>query len=62
MKRDYFTGLVTGGFVGAMLGMLFARRQKSDWRNPAESRKLQERSKKVLRGISRGMMGVLRRH
>ncbi|KUK30975.1 MAG: hypothetical protein XD63_1769 [Thermoanaerobacterales bacterium 50_218] len=61
MKRNYFTGLVTGWFVGAMLGMLFASRRRTDWGMLAGSRKMQDRARKVFRGISRGMMEVLRR-
>lgn len=58
-KRGYFSGFLTGGIMGAVLGLFFASRHKS---NKLSSDVIMgSRARKVFKGISRGMIEMLRR-
>jgi len=56
-KRSYLSGLVTGGLLGAVLGAFISSRQ-SDERKAQE---MGESARRVLRGISIGMLEMMRR-
>lgn len=62
-RRGYFNGLLTGGLMGAIFGLMFASRQKPNRKLVlrAGSGHVRDRAKKVFRGISRGMVEMLRR-
>ncbi len=57
-KRSYLSGLVTGGLLGAVLGAFISSRQGNDMRKAEE---MGESARRVLRGISRGMLEMMRR-
>lgn len=59
-KRGYLNGLLTGGFMGAILGMVFASRKGMPGKMMI-SRQMGERARRVLRGVSRGMLEMMRR-
>ncbi len=56
MNRSYLRGLLTGGLVGTILGTLFSGRAKREG-----SSSTQGAARKIFRGISRGMLEMLRR-
>ncbi len=60
-KRGYFSGLLTGGLMGAIFGLMFSSRQRSGRKMMVRSDEVGNRAKKVFRGISRGMIDMLRR-
>ncbi|NPV28452.1 MAG: hypothetical protein HPY58_02120 [Firmicutes bacterium] len=60
-RRGYFSGLLTGGLMGAILSLMFTSRRKPNRKLMARSGEVGNRAKKVFRGISRGMMDMLRR-
>ncbi|HHY29743.1 MAG TPA: hypothetical protein GX520_03515 [Syntrophaceticus sp.] len=60
-KRNYFNGLITGGFLGALLGSFFASRQTPNRKALLQSRRVGDNTMRVLRGISRGVMEMMRR-
>lgn len=60
-KRSYFNGLLTGGFVGAILSMIVSSRQKPQRKLMLRPGKMGDQAKRVFRGISRGMVEMLRR-
>ncbi len=59
-KRNYLNGLLTGGVVGAILGIFFSSRKETP-RKMLISRQVGERARRVLRGVSRGMLEMMRR-
>jgi len=60
-KRNYFNGLITGGFLGALLGSVLNSRRESDRRLLGHSRQFGDHARRVLRGISRGVLEMMRR-
>jgi hypothetical protein len=60
-KRNYFNGLVVGGVLGALLGAIYISRQDSNRIITKQSRQIGNNAKRVLRGISRGMLEMTRR-
>lgn len=60
-KRNYFNGLVAGGVLGALLGAIYISRQDSNRKFTEQSRQIGDNAKRVLRGISRGMLEMTRR-
>ncbi|MGB9792752.1 MAG: hypothetical protein ACPLTR_09285 [Thermacetogeniaceae bacterium] len=60
-KRGYFSGLITGGLVGAIAGLVWASRTRTKPRTLLTSRQMGDRAKKIFRGISRGMLEMMRR-
>lgn len=60
-KRNYFNGLITGGFLGSVLGAIFTSRQKPSRKLLGKSHQIGDNAKRVLRGISRGMLEMKRR-
>lgn len=60
-KRNYFNGLVAGGVLGALLGAIYISRQDSNRIITKQSRQIGNNAKRVLRGISRGMLEMTRR-
>ena len=57
-KRSYLSALVTGGLLGAVLGAFISSRQGNEMRKTQE---MGESASRVLRGISRGMLEMMRR-
>lgn len=57
-KRSYLSGLVTGGLLGTVLGAFISSRQGNEMRKTQE---MGESARRVLRGISRGMLEMMRR-
>lgn len=60
-KRNYFNGLVTGGFLGAVLGAIFTARQSPNRKLMVQSHQIGDNAKRVMRGISRGVLEMMRR-
>ncbi|MGD0153635.1 MAG: hypothetical protein ABSC17_07725 [Thermacetogeniaceae bacterium] len=60
-NRSYWSGLLAGGLVGAILGMVVSSRQMPHRKLMTNSGEMSDRARKVMRGISRGMGGMLRR-
>lgn len=58
-KRNYINGLVAGGVLGAVLGAIFSSRQQPD--GMVQPRQMGDNAKRVLRGLSRGMLEMMRR-
>jgi len=56
-KRSYLSGLVTGGLLGAVLGAFISSRQSE----VSRAQEMGENARRVLRGISRGMLEMMRR-
>lgn len=63
-KRNYLSGLVAGGVLGALLGTIYVSRQdpgdKFDKFN-LQSLQIGDNAKRVLRGVSRGVLEMTRR-
>ncbi|AFV11929.1 putative membrane protein [Thermacetogenium phaeum DSM 12270] len=59
-KRNYFSGLLTGGIVGAILGIFFSSRNGAP-RKTLIFPQVGERARRVLHGVSRGMLEMMRR-
>jgi hypothetical protein len=59
-KQSYLNGLLTGGFMGAILGAVFSSRKKPP-RKMLSSDELGERTRRFLRGFSRGVYEMMRR-
>jgi len=60
-RRSYFNGLLAGGLMGAILSLMFTSRRKPNRKLMVKSDEVGNRARKVFRGISRGMMDMLRR-
>ncbi|HHW41154.1 MAG TPA: hypothetical protein GXX19_08400 [Syntrophomonadaceae bacterium] len=60
-RRSYFSGLLTGGLMGAIAGLLFATRPKAQRKLMMRPGQMGDRARRVFRGISRGMLEMLRR-
>lgn len=60
-NRSYWSGLLAGGLMGAILGMAVSSRQIPHRKLMINSGEMGDRARKVMRGISRGMGDMLRR-
>ncbi len=60
-NRSYWSGLLAGGLMGAILGMVVSSHQIPHRRLMMGSGEVGDRARKVMRGISRGMGDMLRR-
>lgn len=58
-KRSYINGLVTGGLLGAVLGAFYLFRQEPN--SLRRSQQMGDNARRVLRGISRGVLEMMRR-
>ena len=59
-KRNYFNGLLTGGFLGAVLGAIFTSRQGPKRKTMLQSRRVGDNARRVLRGFP-GVLEMMRR-
>lgn len=60
-RRGYFNGLLTGGLMGAIAGFVWATRSKATRKLNLRPGLMGDRARKIFRGISRGMLEMMRR-
>ena len=60
-NRSYWSGLLAGGLMGAILGMAISSRQKPPRKLMMQSGEIGDQARKVMHGISKGMGDMLRR-
>lgn len=60
-NRSYWSGLLAGGLMGAILGMAISSRQKPHRKLMMQPGEIGDQARKVMNGISKGMGEMLRR-
>lgn len=64
MNRSFFRGILAGSIVGALIGMFSAPQRKPIPESAKDimqnTAQMQDRAKKVLKGISKGVSDIIK--
>lgn len=64
MNRSFFRGILAGSIVGTLIGMFSAPQKKPISENAMNvmdnTMKMQNRAKKVLKGLSKGVSDIIK--